>query len=188
MSLDRLPLLRTELSGALDSGESNKIFQIGYRPDSAGNMPGTSGYGVGQQEYVSGRPIIIKEYKLEIITDIVAMGWQWYCDNNDITESSNWDATNITCMENNKNYTLIPGNITDSETAVTYMPKITLKFKARKNFGWRKKKYGLWAVPPIVLNKNRRNTFGVSVANLSNFHDSRSYYALFTLKDWHSTT
>lgn len=185
MATQRIPLMRTEISGDFDHGESKSLLQIRYDPDGTNDLPGSgANYAVGTDSYTTTRPLIIYDYKIEFCTDVISSLWQWYCDDGDDSAASNWHMNNPTFLECLKQHKMVPGQITSAETPVTVISKGTLYYKAKKY--WSKKhKMFKWIRPPIILSKNRRNLFGLSAANLSNTEDNRSYYGMVTIKNWH---
>lgn len=186
----KIPLMRAAISGAFDSNQSAQILSVRFDPtESDQNIPGTTGESVdlGTEDLKVSTPIAIYDYRMDIVTDVVCALWQWYCDDEDITHADNWSMTSSTFLQSLKQYKLAPGNITSSENQFTAPVVTTLYYRAKKY--WSKKhRMWKWIRPPIILSKNKKNSFGLSIANLSNYHDSRSYYALISIKNWHLLT
>lgn len=183
MAFQRIPLLRAAISGEFDSGQSAQIMSIRFDPTGVQNIPGTDGYAPDTEDWVTRTPLIIYDYKLQVITDITLAAWQFYCGREEITDSDNWDLDNSTFTENMKQYRLAPGQITNNENQFNSQVVTTLSYKAKRYWSRKHKQYK-WARPPIVLSKNKKDVFGLSIANLSNYHDGRSYYAMASVKNW----
>lgn len=191
----RIPLLRSEISGNFDAGESSQILSIRYDPTyDSPNIPGQypPDTALGSEDLYSVKPLIIYDYKLEVVTDVITQLFQFYCDDDDITRADNWSTTSAEFAMHLKRHKLGAGNITDNETAIGPFRTTTLWYRAKKRYGKTKKhteylraKYGKWVFPPIVLSKNKKNCFGLSIANVSNFHLNRSFYAMVTINRWH---
>ncbi len=180
--------MRAEISGDLNQGQSAQLMSIKFDPSATENIPGSAAYAPGSEDWKTRSPLIIYDYTVEVVTDVIATLFQYYCRDSDETASSNWDPTDVTFLENLKKYRLMPGSITSGEVSGNPVGSVTrMSFRA-KSYWSKKHREKRWAIPPIVLSKNKKNMIGISLANVSNYHDARSYYGLITVKRWHKMT
>lgn len=184
--VERIPLLRSEITGAFDQGESASVLSIMFKPTfSNPNMPSLANPSLGAGALTTNRPIIIYDYKMEVITDVATALYQYYCDDDEVAQGgSNWSTTSEEFALAVKQYKISAGNINQNDAIGSPPRKSVLYYKAKRY--WSKKhKQWKWIRPPIVLSSNKKNTFGLSVNNLSTTLDDRSYYAFVSIKNWH---
>ena len=180
MATQRLPLLRTEISGNFDSGESSQIMSVRYDPNQSGDTRMRPG--INMEDLVSSFPIVIYDYKFEWVTNTITQGYQWYCDKEEITVGDNWNPSSTGFLEALKQHKLTAGTQFESTSDSIYQ-KGTLRFKARKYYS-RKHRQWKWAIPPIVLSKNKKSAMGFSLANVTTGSNNRTFYATVTVKNW----
>ena len=149
------------------------------------NLPSSGGStALGGEDNYSNRPIAINEYKMEVVHDCATQLFQWYCDDDEITQSDNWSTTSSEFLQSLKQQKLGAGNVMANDAIGSRPIKTTLYYKKKKAPKWLFMKTGRkWLRPPIVLSKNKKNVFGLSICNVSQL-DNRSYYAYVTIKDW----
>lgn len=202
MAFQRLKRLRTELSGNFDSQESAKLLGFRYDAGATANMPSNSPVDLETQDWVSNRPIVIHQYKIEVQTTVPAMLWQWYCDSEDSDICSNWDfvmgdgtaSASSVFRAGLKQKRMVGGGavgkagpVESSQDYALWSNVHTLRFKSKGYYSKRHKEYR-WKVPPIVLSANKKDTWGVSVANISSGSDNRSFIASMEVQNWHTVT
>jgi len=163
-------------------------MSVKFDPSSTENIPGSAAYAPGSEDWKTRSPIIIYDYTVEVCTDVVSTIFQYYCRDEQEVPASNWDTTDVTFLECLKKYRLMSGSITDGEVAGNPVGTVTRMSFRSKSYWSKKHREKRWAIPPIVLSKNKKNLLGISIANVSNFHDNRSFYGLITIKRWHKMT
>lgn len=186
MGAQRIPLNRSEISGQFDAGESAQIMSIRFDPTfTSPNTPSSgSTTNLGAEDLFTNRPLVINEYKMEVVHDCSTQLFQYYCDDDEITNADNWSTTSSEFLQSLKNHKLGAGSITQSDATGAQPVKTTLYYKKKRAPKWLFMKTGRkWLRPPIVLSANKKNCFGLSVCNVS-ATDARSYYAFVTIKDW----
>lgn len=184
MAVQRIPLLRAEVSGDFDAHESAEIFSLSYAPTYSNPNTPSSGATttLGVEDAFTNRPIVINDYKLELITDVTTHMYQYYCDDDEKTSANNWSTTSAEFATHLKQHKLAAGNIR-SDDAVGAAPRKNTLYYSSKKYWSKKHKMWKWARPPIVLSKNKKNTFGIAINNATELND-RSYYALVTIRNW----
>lgn len=190
LSTQRLPIIRTELSGSFDSGETAQLLSIRYIPGSATNefRPGS-----GNEDYETEAPLIIYDYKVEFATDTLAQVYQTYCHYDatpgELAAYLDWNTSSKSFLMSLKQHKFIAGNTnayfnTNTNTTVTksQFKQTTLNYRA-KGYWSKKHKEWRWTRPPIILSKNRKNYFAIQCANVGN-SSQRSYFATVTIKKY----
>lgn len=198
----RLKRLRTEISSNFDSQESAKLIGFNYDAAAVGNMPSNSTSDLSAEDWNSNRPIVIKQYKVEVATTVIAMMWQYYCEKADEPIASNWDfamgdlgaSPSSIFRASLKQKKMISGGYVgkagpsgESQDYSAFSNVHTLHFKARGYFS-KKHKEWRWIVPPIVLSASKKDCFGISVANISSGSNDRSFIASIEFRDWYTIT
>ena len=184
MAVQRIPLNHHEISGQFDAGESSQIMSIRYDPTySSPNTPGSgSTTDLGAEDLFTNRPMIINDYKMEVIHDCSTQLFQYYCDDDELTQADNWSTTSSEFLQHLKQQKLGSGSVQPSDAIGSRPIKTTLYYKSKRYWSKKHKMYK-WIRPPIVLSKNKKNCFGLSICNVSQT-DNRSYYAFVTIKNW----
>lgn len=187
----RLPLFRTQVSGNFDGGESSQIYQLKYDPDhSLVFRPANT---QDDETGVTGKPLFIYEYEFTCMTDVPAAMFQYYGDDDDEADMSNWDPSNKNFQLGLKQHKLIPGArvayvdttlIPDTVKYNSLHQQRTIRFKA---WGRGKGRKFEWVVPPIKLSRASGNYIGWSVANLTG-NDGRNYIMDLMVKKWKQFT
>lgn len=187
MAFQRLPLMRSEVTGQFDEDEDASLLTIKYSPGvTEQNIPGSgTSAAFGDGDLISNKPIVIYDYKVELVTNCITQMWQYYADDDDATNASNWNLASQEFLMSLKQHRLTGGAI-NATTSSTTMGVHTLSYRAKKYWSKKHKEFR-WIRPPIVLSKNKKNMFGLSVHNASNL-DAQSYYATVTIKRWHVMT
>lgn len=182
MGVSRLKLMRSEISGALDAGESNNIFNLTFDPAHTQLMVPTDAGGP-DQGLTSPKPLAIYSYDMLLASDHLCQAFQFYCDAEDAANASNWDVQNTEFLQSLKKHKLAAGAIGYSGSgSSSQWHTQNMSFRSRGYWSKKHKEYR-WTVPPIILSNNKKNYVGFSVANVSG-SDDRSYYALVTINRW----
>lgn len=188
----RLPLMRAELSSNFDGGETSQIFSIRYDPGQGGDSRLRPG--IGAEDLVSSYPMIIYDYKMEVACDTLCQLYQTYSNYADTAEENasylDWNMSSRNFLSSLKQHKLIAGHTTgsmDTEGPNEYKEKVawktgTLYYRAKGYWSKRHKEWR-WTRPPIILSKNKKNYFGLQIANVGQSTD-RSFYATVTIKKW----
>lgn len=189
LSTQRFPLMRSELSGNLDAGESAQIFSLRYD----GGLGPSLNPVTDDEDKISSKPIIIYDYKMEVATDGLVQMYQQYCNYDatpgEMTGYLDWNTDSEQFKSSLKQHKLVAGSqqayynpATDTIEDKSQFVKSTLYYKAKGYWSKRHKEWR-WSRPPIILSKNRKNYFALQLANVGN-SDNRSYYALVTIKNY----
>lgn len=196
--LRSMPLQRYESSGNLDDGDTNSVFNIIYDGNATTDdlAPANRATIQNTESISTNKPVIIYKYEATCIWGGPSgVMFQYYGDDDDFNELYNWDMSSSTFTEGLKNKLFMgsmPSFESDDTPPYGHAPQFKvykLKFKARKNPRKMRAKYGKWAVPPIVVSAQKKNTFGFSVTNLrtgdsSKSFDNQRYYMHIELKRW----
>lgn len=198
MALRRLKRLRNEISGNFDAGESAELVGFKYDAAATANMPSNSTSDLTAQLWTSNRPIVIKQYTVEVTTTVPSMLFQWYCEEADASICSNWDyadgdfsvSPSSIFRAGLKKKRMVSGGYvgkTDSEDYSAWSNVHLMTFKAKGYYSKRHKEWR-WTVPPIVLSSNKKDRFGISIANITMGSNDRSYIASIQFNDWYTIT
>jgi len=82
--------LRAESSGNINYGESNQVFSITWSPVGPEVGPGS----INLQNWTLNTRFLVKEYRLEIISNFMGIAWLAYGDSDDSGSLTNWDPNN----------------------------------------------------------------------------------------------
>ena len=181
----------SEESANFDEGTQNNLLRIVYDP--MGNLSGydsiedKDGINVLNDQFIrSSKPLSIKEYKVTIATNCLAVVFQTY-GNFDFSNTSTgantistWDTSSYEFQRALKKKVFIPGQINSTTSGWVIR---TMHFKAE----WiqPKKGSGFWknGVKPIVLKPSACDTFNIAVKTLDS-GDDKSFYSNIEILDY----
>jgi len=176
MAGTRVPIYRNELNGTMNSDENNKIFTLKFDMSSVGRLiPGANA-----QDLVSGYPIAIYSYRVELTGDYHGQLWQSYGDSDDMTNLTTWDLSNDELVLGLKQWGIMAG------TSTTH-GKTTISYRAKKNPKHLRAKFGKWKRPPIFLGPSAGNYFAVCTHN-SSASNNRTYLGFLEIGSWKQFT
>lgn len=181
MASIRVPLFRSESSGAVAGGSNNQIFQLSYNMAAAGRLtPGSN-----TQALESAYPIAIYSYSIELIHNFYGALYQTFGNVTDLAELSAYDFTEPIFVAGLKQCRLINGAVGAAGTVASF-GRTKISYRAKKNARKHRDRFGKWRKPPIFLGPDSGDLFNISVKNVS--ADTGTMLALMEIHSWKQFT
>ncbi len=157
--------LRAESSGNINYGESNQVFSITWSPVGPEVGPGS----INLQNWTLNTRFLVKEYRLEIISNFMGIAWLAYGDSDDSGSLTNWDPNNEELYSSLVQKKAFSGN--ERRTVMSYRSK------------W-SKKHRKWIRPPLKFGtRNSGGNYATwSIGDQQVGSTGDDYFCIFTAK------